>query len=62
VSGPDGRRQRVGRTPHHTVRTLDRESLTDPVLDAADHFLDVVAEPGEGERRTGRAVAAGPQQ
>ncbi|WP_232832237.1 Lrp/AsnC family transcriptional regulator [Nocardiopsis sp. FIRDI 009] len=47
----------VGRSALHTAGRLDGEALTHPVLHAADHLLDAVAEGGQGERAPGGSVA-----
>ena len=57
--GVDGCRQGVGRTALRPLPGSHLVALPDPVLDAAEHLLDAVAEPGQSEGRAGGAVAAG---
>src|SRR4029079_4023370 len=56
--GRRGQRVRLG-APLAALPGLDLEALADPVLDAAEHLLDLEAELGQGERGAGAPVAAG---
>ena len=56
--GTDGRGQRIGWTPFEAVSCLHCETFPGPVLDAADHLLNSVSEPGKRERGAGGAIAA----
>src|SRR6266566_9596252 len=60
ASAGDGQRsgQRVDLARVESGVGLEREPLPHPVLVAADHLLDAVAQLRELQRRTGRAVAA----
>ncbi|MFF1921154.1 Lrp/AsnC ligand binding domain-containing protein [Streptomyces sp. NPDC058221] len=50
-AGPCG--EQVGVVPPRPVPGLEREALAHPVLEAAEHLLDPVAESGEVECVTG---------
>jgi hypothetical protein len=46
--------------PQRAVAGVDPEPFPDPVLDPAQHLLDLVAQPGQSQRGPGRPVAARP--
>jgi hypothetical protein len=53
-------REGVGWAPQRAVAGVDPEPFPDPVLDPAQHLLDLVAQPGQSQRGPGRPVAARP--